>query len=89
MWRGSALSCNSSNNEITLTNNFSSTIVCNNGNIIGKILIVANKNVTTSQLDVTLTREIVDKNIECFSDNGTHVESVGLLNISDGKFKLL
>ena len=56
--------------------------VCNNGDIVGKI--VGTENGTfISQLNVTLTSGIAGGTIECAYDNGT-VHRVGSLNVTKG-----
>ena len=55
---------------------------CNNGNIAGRIIQVENGSFT-SQLNVTLTSDIVGQNIKCAYDNGT-VHGVGSLNLTTG-----
>ena len=57
--------------------------ICNNGNIVGRIVRVENEHLT-SQLNVTLTNDIAGESIECISDNGTDIYRVGLLNLTSG-----
>ena len=75
IWRGSALNCTSSNNEI---NFLESNIIgdhdqtCNNGMIIGRVIKHEGTNYT-SQLNVTLTSDLIGQIIECASDNGSQI----------------
>ena len=55
---------------------------CNNGGIVGRIVRVEN-GVFTSQLNVTLTSDIVGRSIECAYDNGT-IYKIGSLNLTTG-----
>ena len=55
---------------------------CNDGNIVGRIVRVENGRYI-SQLNVTLTSDIVGKSIECAYDNGT-VYRIGSLNLTTG-----
>lgn len=56
--------------------------VCNNGNIVGRIIRIENGSFI-SQLNVTLTSDIAGRSIKCAYDNGT-VHRVGSLNITTG-----
>ena len=76
VWTGSAFNCASSSNEIVLLhrpiisdNVYYSTC---NGAIVARILSVEGNNFT-SQLNVTVTSEIIGKTIECLHDDGTIV----------------
>ena len=60
----------------------SNTRTCNDGNIVGRLIRVENGSFT-SQLNVTLTSDIVGKSIECAYDNGT-IHSIGSLNLTAG-----
>ena len=55
---------------------------CNNGSIVGRIIRVENDSYT-SQLNVTLTSDIVGRSIECSYDNGT-IHRIGSLNLTRG-----
>ena len=56
--------------------------MCNNGSIVGWIVRVEN-GTYTSQLNVTLTSDIVGRSIECAYDNGT-THRIGSLNLTTG-----
>ena len=63
----------------------SSTLICNDGNIAGRLIRVEN-GTFTSQLNITLTTDIVGRSIECAYDNGpgTSIRRVGSLNLTTG-----
>ena len=104
VWKGSALMCSSTNNEIILPlhdRNNTSLIgrrgyykTCNNGTISGKIIAAHENGTYTSQLLVYSTEStpgtIIGKSIECAYDDGATETTVGSLNISDtnGEFKV-
>ena len=74
VWTGSAFSCSTSNNEITLLHSrFSSTQgdygSCNNGDIVARSLSVEGNNYT-SQLNVTVTYDTAGKTIMCLYSDG-------------------
>jgi hypothetical protein len=56
---------------------------CNNGSIMGRIILAEN-GIFISQLNVTLTSDIVGRSIECAYDNGT-IHRIGSLNLTTGK----
>jgi hypothetical protein len=56
--------------------------ICNNGSIAGRLIRVENGRFT-SQLNVTLTSDIVGRSIECAYDNGT-IHRIGSLNLTTG-----
>ena len=93
VWMGDFLHCPNGRQKIQLFHSdFSngqgreaySTQMCNDGNVVGRIVSSENGSYTsyTSQLNVTITSDIVGpgKIIECAYDNGT-VHRVGSLNI--------
>ena len=72
VWTGTAINCPSTNNMIILTHSFAVEgiiQICNNGAIVARSLLVEGNNYT-SQLNVTLTTEIMGKSIECLHDDG-------------------
>ena len=92
IWVGDFIRCSSGKRVIELIHRQSTNDVqggriasvrtCNDGNIVGRLLRVENGSFT-SQLNVTLTSDIVGKGIECAYDNGT-IHRVGSLNITTG-----
>ena len=70
VWRGSAFDCR--NNDISLIHSrFESgtaTGECNNGSIVGQSIKVEG-NCYTSQLNITVSSDMIGKNIDCVHDN--------------------
>ena len=69
IWRGSAFNCSNSsgsNNEIILFDGShgSEPVTWCNGTIVGQVVEVQNGSYT-SQVDVTLTSDVIGKSIEC------------------------
>ena len=56
--------------------------ICNNGNVVGRI-VGAENGYYTSQLNVTLTSDIIGQSIACAYDNGT-IHRVGSLRVAAG-----
>ena len=92
VWMGEFFRCPSGKQVIELVHSqFSngpggelfSTRICNDGNIIGRIVRIENGSFT-SQLNVTLTSGIVGKSILCIYDYGTSIRRVGSLNLTTG-----
>ena len=87
VWQGTAFSgCN--NDEITLIHNRFGRVrgasgVCNNGAITGWSVRVENNSSFISQLEVTITAEMIGKNIICNRDNGT-IYTIGHHQINIG-----
>ena len=73
-----------SNNIILLHSQFSSSRgisgTCNGGAIIGRSL-AADNNCFTSQLNVTASPELEERDVECIYDNGIQALSVGLSKV--------
>jgi hypothetical protein len=85
VWTGDFFRCPNGKREIGLVHNdFTRERVytCNDGNVVGRIVRAENGSYT-SQLNVTLTPDLVKKSIECAYDNGT-IHRVGSLNITEG-----
>ena len=86
IWAGSAFNC--SLEEITLQHlQFPENAhgECNNGYIMGKSIRVVNGTYMyyTSQLNVTISSDLVGKSIECFYDDNTGMKQlVGAKNIT-------
>ena len=83
VWRGSAFDC--PNEEIVLLHSLfmsksGSYGMCNNGSIVGRGLRSEN-GCYTSQLNVTVTPDMIGKSIECVHDDITSTSTVGTLNI--------
>ena len=57
---------------------------CNNGYILGKSIRVVDGRYYTSQLNVTISSDLVGKSIICFYDDNTGTkQQVGAMNITD------
>ena len=86
VWRGSIFDCPASGNEIVLFNRSSSVQKsCNNGAIVGQIT-RTESNTYVSQLTVSISAEMIGKNISCFHDNngGTNLIGSSLLSLRRG-----
>ena len=87
IWEGSAFSCLS--DEITLLHRQfpeSARGQCNSGSIVGRSLRIDNGSYYTSQLNVTVSSDMIGKSIVCFYDNQSGIkELVGNLNITQGE----
>ena len=85
VWTGTALNCVSTNNEIILLHgrfmSHGSYGSCNNGAIVARSL-STDGNYYTSQLNVTVTPDILGKTIECGYDNLIYSISFQLIVIS-------
>ena len=95
VWKGTAFDCPSSSHEIILLhsrfkNERGTHKACNNGTIVGQSLRVENTSYT-SQLNVTVSSNMIGESIKCVHDDGkvaTSVESstiiptTGTYNIS-------
>ena len=86
VWRGTVLNCTMSDHEIVLLHSrFESdrgTLrTCNNGAIVGQSLRVENNSCYTSQLNITVSPEMIGETIECAHDHGT-TNTIGSLTIN-------
>ena len=86
IYHGGSFDCESSNNEIALLHSrfyddSGTSGACNNGDIVGQSLRVED-NCYTSQLNVTISSNMIGKTVECSHDNGTTTESVGSYLVS-------
>ena len=73
VWKGTAFNCSQSDNEINLLHRRfqSDAVMCNNGTIVGLGIRVENNSSFTSQLNVTVTADVIGESVECVHDNGT------------------
>ena len=78
IWRGSALNCASTGNEINLLNSSDGDQTCNGGMITGQVIKHEGNNYT-SQLNVTLSFDLISRVIECASNNGSE-NLIGIFN---------
>ena len=75
VWRGNAFDCASSDNEIYLLESHfdsseRSSITCNNGMITGRINRI-DGGFYTSQLSVTVSSDLIGKNVSCAQSDGS------------------
>ena len=85
IWTGSAFDCPASNNEIYVLpsrNRFLSIGVCSNGAIVANVISVE-ENIYTSQVNVTVTSEIVGKTIECYHYDGLLISILNNFSVID------
>ena len=89
LWMGDFFRCSSGNKVIELIHHqfiqgggIPNARICNNGNIAGRLIRIENGSYI-SQLNVTLTSDIVGRSIECAYDNGT-IHPVASLNLTTG-----
>ena len=81
VWRGTALNCTMIDHEIVLLHrHFVSDTgtfrTCSNGAIVGRSLRVENNGGYISQLNVTVSSDMIGESIECAHDHGT-TETIG------------
>ena len=93
VWSGSAFQCAS--REITLRNSDFGSIplpamICNDGKIIGHGILQHN-NCFTSQLNVTLSEELVGRTVTCGIDDGRQLTTINntVLTISTSKKSII
>ena len=85
VWRGTAFSCDNSNDEIILLHSrfVNGTIgTCNDGTIVGQDIRVENDTYYTSQLSVLATSDLIDKSTKCIHDEYANTTVVGSFTIS-------
>ena len=90
IWEGNAFRCPLE--EIILQHHhfLEAYGVCNGGSIVERSLRVENETYYISQLNVTISSDLVGKSIKCFYDDNTGMRQlVGALNITDSESKKL
>ena len=92
LWNGTAFNCSQTRNSIKLPHGFfnesskSSTVIsCNSGGLVGWIDTVKN-NSYISQLNVSVSQEIIGTNIKCILDNGQGHEKIIGQSLLGGNF---
>ena len=92
VWRGTVFNCPLSDHEIVLLHGrFESDTgtfkTCNNGAIVGRGLRVEDNSSYTSQLNVTVSPDMIGESIECSHDHGgtTNVIGSSMLHTITGK----
>ena len=78
IWRGNAFSCASSTDEINLLESgiAQAPATCNDGAIIGRV-IHTDEAFYTSQLSVTVSSDLIGKNVSCIQDDGSTAITIG------------
>ena len=89
VWRGSALDCPETNNEITLLHSGNSTVQgsCNGGALTATIIRIE-RNSYTSQLTVNVSADMIGLNITCSYDSGgdtIEIDSVEV-TVTEGRY---
>ena len=86
VWKGDFFNCPTGIGEIHLIHGQREGFnphTCNDGKVVARFVRIEN-NSFISQLNVTLTRDIAGKGIECIRDNGTNTEGIGATNLTSG-----
>lgn len=101
IWRGNGFNCPRSNNEMILPHSYWYYMYtwsrdvhwsCDNGHILGTIVRVENNSISfsyTSQLNITLTSDLINTSIECVHDNGMSETVVGSTVITGGIYYII
>ena len=76
IWKGVAFDCSTFNNEIVIISSLLTNGSCNNGAIVGRLVRVENDSYT-SQLTVTVSSDMIGRNISCFHEIGAYVNLIG------------
>jgi hypothetical protein len=96
VWRGTAFDCIYNSGEINLLHSaYAEDSVlraygeCNKGLITAQGLSVVDSLCYTSQLNITVSADVIGKNVECHYDdsNTTTLQLIGAINILTGKSK--
>ena len=85
VWGGSAFSCQGLGDEIILLHHLfpeSALGECNHGSMAGYSIRIDNGSYFTSQLNVTVSSDMIGKSITCFYDDISELDLVGTLNIT-------
>ena len=87
VWKGSALNCPSTNNEIILLHNrVNSTSSCNDDNIVAWLVVNGSSIVISKARIINVTTELNGKSIVCFHDNGYEEKLIKNFTIDLGNF---
>lgn len=80
IWKGSALDCSSSRNEIIIlsSDSVNRSRICNNGAIAGRLVRRENDSYLT-QLSVSVSSEVISRNISCYHEVGHDLVEIGTL----------
>ena len=89
MFQGNIFNCNNSDDQIALLHSRFNTIngasgTCNNNKIHGYSLPVdTSSNCYISQLNITVSQDMIGKTIQCVYDDGTTTKEVGNFSIEE------
>ena len=87
VWKGSALNCPSTNNEIILLHNrVNSTSSCNDDNIVAWLVVNGSSIIISKARIINVTTELNGKSIVCFHDNGNEEKLIKNFTIDLGNF---
>ena len=80
VWRGSAFNCTSSEISLLHSAYAESSVLraygeCNNGSMIAQSLSIADSMWYTSQLNITLSADVIGKSVECHYDDSSTITS--------------
>ena len=83
IWKGTALDCHSSTNEIVIlpSDSVNRSITCNNGEIVGR-LVRRENNSYVSQLSVSVSSEVIGGSIGCYHEVGVDALEIGTLRLA-------
>ena len=80
IWQGSTFECSTQENRILLRHNSfrgGAFGLCNGGAIVGSSISVSEDNAYTSQLNITVSSNVIGRTVECaYSPNGITVTPV-------------
>ena len=83
VWKGTAFNCSDTANSIILAHNTDSAVKpCNNGLIVASLINESNNTgYYTSQLNITVSLDLMGQTVECIHDNGSSETSIGNMTI--------
>ena len=81
IWTGTAFDCPQTENKLTLLHTLSFTdtnpLICNDGAILVRGILVVSGGNYTSQLNITVNSDMNGQTVECFYDNGFRTQVIG------------
>ena len=85
IWTGTAFDCPQTENKLTLLHTLSFTdtnpLICNDGAILVRGILVVSGGNYTSQLNITVNSDMNGQTVECFYDNGFRTQVVSNFSI--------
>ena len=90
IWKGTALDCHSSTNEIVIlpSDSVNRSITCNNGKIVGRLVRHENDSYV-SQLSVSVSSEVTGRSISCYHEVGVDTLEIGTLHLATTTGKII